>query len=417
MKSVLFALCLTVMAPLVMPSQAKVVEAPPAVRQAEASVETAVEAVVPGPEISAPSALLMEASTGQVIYEKNADEKRSPASITKIMTLILIFDAIDSGKIKLTDEVVTSAYAKSMGGSQVFLEEGEIQTVETLIKCIVIASGNDASVAMAEFVAGTEDEFVRKMNERAAGLGMTGTHFVDCCGLTDSPEHLTTARDIAIMSRELITKYPQVQNYSTIWMENITHVTKQGTKEFGLSNTNKLLKMATNFRVTGLKTGSTSTAKYCLSATAEKDGVHLIAAVMAAPDFKARFADAQTLLNYGYANCKLYEDTEMPQLAMMQVSDGVREEVPLKYAGGFSYLSLSGEDFGAIEKKLLLPESIDAPVEPGMKAGVIRYELNGKALGEVDILTDGSVRKAGYPDYLKKAGHAWMMGKMCESGT
>ena len=416
MKSVLFALCLTVMAPLVMPSQAKVVEAPPAVRQAEASVETAVEAAVPGPEISAPSALLMEASTGQVIYEKNADEKRSPASITKIMTLILIFDAIDSGKIKLTDEVVTSAYAKSMGGSQVFLEEGEIQTVETLIKCIVIASGNDASVAMAEFVAGTEDEFVRKMNERAAGLGMTGTHFVDCCGLTDSPEHLTTARDIAIMSRELITKYPQVQNYSTIWMENITHVTKQGTKEFGLSNTNKLLKMATNFRVTGLKTGSTSTAKYCLSATAEKDGVHLIAAVMAAPDFKARFADAQTLLNYGYANCKLYEDTEMPQLAMMQVSDGVREEVPLKYAGGFSYLSLSGEDFGAIEKKLLLPESIDAPVEPGMKAGVIRYELNGKALGEVDILTDGSVRKAGYPDYLKKAGRAWMMGKMCESG-
>lgn len=417
MKSVLFALCLTVMAPLVMPSQAKVVEAPPAVRQAEASVETAVEAAVPGPEISAPSVLLMEASTGQVIYEKNADEKRSPASITKIMTLILIFDAIDSGKIKLTDEVVTSAYAKSMGGSQVFLEEGEIQTVETLIKCIVIASGNDASVAMAEFVAGTEDEFVRKMNERAAGLGMTGTHFVDCCGLTDSPEHLTTARDIAIMSRELITKYPQVQNYSTIWMENITHVTKQGTKEFGLSNTNKLLKMATNFRVTGLKTGSTSTAKYCLSATAEKDGVHLIAAIMAAPDFKARFADAQTLLNYGYANCKLYEDTEMPQLAMMPVSDGVREEVPLKYAGGFSYLSLSGEDFGAIEKKLLLPESIDAPVEPGMKAGVIRYELNGKALGEVDILTDGSVRKAGYPDYLKKAGRAWMMGKMCESGT
>ena len=417
MKSVLFALCLTVMAPLVMPSQAKVVEAPPAVRQAEASVETAVEAAVPGPELSAPSALLMEASTGQVIYEKNADEKRSPASITKIMTLILIFDAIDSGKIKLTDEVVTSAYAKSMGGSQVFLEEGEIQTVETLIKCIVIASGNDASVAMAEFVAGTEDEFVRKMNERAAGLGMTGTHFVDCCGLTDSPEHLTTARDIAIMSRELITKYPQVQNYSTIWMENITHVTKQGTKEFGLSNTNKLLKMATNFRVTGLKTGSTSTAKYCLSATAEKDGVHLIAAIMAAPDFKARFADAQTLLNYGYANCKLYEDTEMPQLAMMPVSDGVREEVPLKYAGGFSYLSLSGEDFGAIEKKLLLPESIDAPVEPGMKAGVIRYELNGKALGEVDILTDGSVRKAGYPDYLKKAGRAWMMGKMCESGT
>ena len=207
----------------------------------------------PSLQILAPGAVLMEASTGQIIYEKNADERRSPASITKIMTLILIFDAIDAGKIRLGDEVVTSAHAKSMGGSQVFLEEGEIQTVETLIKCIVIASGNDASVAMAEYISGSEAAFVQSMNERAKGLGMTGTHFVDCCGLTESPEHLTTARDIAVMSRELITKYPQIHNYSTIWMENITHVTKQGSREFGLSNTNRLLKMATNYRVTGLK--------------------------------------------------------------------------------------------------------------------------------------------------------------------
>lgn len=377
---------------------------------AETSTDEAapVDAVA-GPEITAPSALLMEASTGQVIYEKNADEKRSPASVTKVMTLILIFDAIDSGKIKMTDEVVTSAHAKSMGGSQVFLEEGEIQTVETLIKCIVIASGNDASVAMAEYIAGTEDEFVRMMNERAAGLGMANTHFVDCCGLTESPEHLTTARDIALMSRELINKYPQIHNYSTIWMENITHVTKQGTKEFGLSNTNKLLKMATNFKVTGLKTGSTSIAKYCLSATAEKDGVRLIATIMAAPDFKARFADAQTLLNYGYANCKLYEDTEMPELPRMEVTDGVEDTVPLKYGGGFSYLSLSGEDFTAVEKKLMIPEALEAPVEPGERAGVLRYELNGKALGEVDILTDGTVKKAGYRDYLGKLKRAWLM--------
>lgn len=364
---------------------------------------------ITGPEIAAPSALLMEASTGQVIYEKNADEKRRPASITKIMTLILIFDAIDSGKIKMTDEVVTSAYAKSMGGSQVFLEEGEIQTVETLIKCIVVASGNDASVAMAEYIAGTEPEFVRMMNERAAGLGMAGTHFEDCCGLTESESHLTTARDIAVMSRELITKYPQIHNYSTIWMENITHMTKQGTKEFGLSNTNKLLKMATNFRVTGLKTGSTSLAKYCLSATAEKDGVRLIAAIMAAPDYKARFADAQTLLNYGYANCKLYEDQEMLPLPQMPVSDGVEDTVPLRYEGGFSYLGLNGEDFGAVEKELMLPEQMEAPVEPGMKAGVLRYQLGGKTLGEVQILTDGEVKKAGYLDYLAKLRHAWMM--------
>ena len=360
-------------------------------------------------QIAAPSAVLMEASTGQVIYEKNPDEPRSPASITKIMTLILIFDAIDSGKIRMTDEVVTSAYAKSMGGSQVFLEEGEIQTVETMIKCIVIVSGNDASVAMAEYIAGTEAEFVRMMNERAAGLDMTGTHFEDCCGLTDSPTHVSTARDVALMSRELITKYPQIHTYSTIWMENITHVTKQGTKEFGLSNTNKLLKMATNFRVTGLKTGSTSTAKYCLSATAEKDGVRLIASIMAAPDYKARFADAQVLLNYGYASCRLYEDTDMPLLSDMPVLDGVEELVPLRYQERFSYLSLSGEDFQAIEKKLMLPENLSAPVEPGEKAGVLRYELNGKVLGEVEILTDGAVKKAGYADYLKKLKRAWMI--------
>ena len=354
-----------------------------------------------GPSIQAPSALLMEASTGQVIYEKDADTKRSPASITKIMTLILIFDALDSGKIKMTDEVVTSAHAKSMGGSQVFLEEGETQTVETMIKCIVVASGNDASVAMAEYIAGTEEEFVKMMNERAAGLGMTNTHFEDCCGLTESPDHVTTARDIALMSRELINKYPQIHNYSTIWMENITHVTKQGTKEFGLSNTNKLLKMATNFTVTGLKTGSTSIAKYCLSATAEKDGVRLIAAIMAAPDFKTRFADAQTLLNYGYANCRLYEDKEMLPLPELAVDNGVTDSVPLKYGGTFSYLSLNGEDLAAIEKELVLPESIAAPVEEGQSAGVIQYSLAGKKLGEVPVLTAGAVKEAGFLDYFK----------------
>ena len=359
-------------------------------------------------QIAAPSAVLMEASTGQIIYEKGADEKRSPASVTKVMTLILIFDALQSGKINLTDEVVTSAHAKSMGGSQVFLEEGEKQTVETLIKCIVIASGNDASVAMAEYIGGTEEEFVRMMNERAAGLGMANTHFVDCCGLTESPDHLTTARDIAIMSRELINKYPQIHNYSTIWMENITHVTKQGTKEFGLSNTNKLLKMATNFTVTGLKTGSTSLAKYCLSATAEKDGVRLIAVVMAAPDFKARFADAQTMLNYGYANCRLYEDKEMLPLPQMAVTGGVADQVPLYYEGSFSYLSLSGEDLDQVEKNLVLEESLPAPVTKGQTAGVITYTLGGKKLGEVRVLAAADVEEAGYMDYLKKLAGAWL---------
>ena len=362
-----------------------------------------------GPVIQAPSAILMEASTGTVIYEKNADEARNPASVTKIMTLLLTFDALKAGKIKLTDQVVTSAHAKSMGGSQVFLEEGEVQTVETLIKCIVIASGNDASVAMAEHIAGDEASFVKMMNERARGLGMEHANFEDCCGLTDSSTHAMSARDIALMSRELITKYPEIFQYSTIWMENITHITKQGTKEFGLSNTNKLLKMATNFTVTGLKTGSTSLAKYCLSATAEKDGVRLIAVIMAAPDYKARFADAQILLNYGYANCRLYEDREMPLLQAMEVTDGVESSVPLQYAGDFSYLGLGGEDFSSIEKKLLLPETLQAPVTKGEKAGVLRYELDGKALGEVDILTAGDVEQAGFSDYLLAVFRVWSL--------
>lgn len=376
--------------------------------QAEAGNGAASQTAI---QISAPSAVLMEASTGQIIYEKGADDKRSPASVTKVMTLILIFDALAEGKIQLSDEVVTSAHAKSMGGSQVFLEEGETQTVETLIKCIVIASGNDASVAMAEYISGTEEAFVQQMNKRAEGLGMTGTHFVDCCGLTEDPSHVTTARDIALMSRELINQYPQIHNYSTIWMENITHVTKQGTKEFGLSNTNKLLRMATNFQVTGLKTGSTSLAKYCLSATAEKDGVRLIASIMAAPDFKARFSDAQTLLNYGYANCKLYEDKEGITLPEIPVEGGIKSGAGLALDGTFSYLSLKGEDLSSVEKKLVLSESLPAPVEPGQKAGVLEYLLNGEKIGAVDVVTAEAVREAQYGDYLKWMIKIWRLEK------
>ena len=256
--------------------------------------------------LASPSAILMEASTGTVLFEKNPDEIRSPASITKIMTLILTFEAIEKGRIKLEDEVSTSAYAKSMGGSQVFLEEGEIQTVDTLIKCITVASGNDASVAMAEFIAGSESEFVNLMNEKAAALGMNNTHFIDCCGLSSDAQHHTTARDVAIMSRELITKYPDIYNYTKIWMEDITHVTRQGTKNFTLSSTNKLLKQYQ--WTTGLKTGSTNQAKYCFSATANKDGIDLIAVVMGAPDFKIRFSEARSLLEYGFAITKLYVD-------------------------------------------------------------------------------------------------------------
>ena len=368
-----------------------------------ATMPMAIEAsVVPGPAIEAPSALLMEASTGTVIFEKHADEPRNPASVTKIMTLILIFDALQRGDIQLTDEVVTSAYAKSMGGSQVFLEEGEIQTVETLIKCIVIASGNDASVAMAEFIGGDEGTFVRMMNERAAGLGMEHTTFVDCCGLTEDPAHVTTARDIAIMSRELITKYPQISNYATIWMENITHVTKQGTKEFGLSNTNRLLKMATNFQVTGLKTGSTSLAKYCLAATAKKDGIELIASIMAAPDYKTRFNDAVALLNYGFGSIKLYRDTEPPQLEPMIVHGGVMDSVGMKYQEEFTYLGLRGEDFSHVEKEVQLEELVEAPVREGDVLGYLVYRIEGEEIGRIQILAAEDIEKAGFFDYWKK---------------
>ena len=222
-----------------------------------------------GIDVSAPSAILIESSTGQVIYEKDADSIRPPASVTKIMTLLLIFDALSEGQIKLEDEVTTSEYAASMGGSQVFLEAGEVQTVDTMIKCISVASANDACVAMAEHICGNEEEFVAQMNERAKGLGMENTCFVNCNGL-DADGHETTARDIALMSRELITKYPKIRDYCMIWMENITHTTKKGTSEFGLTNTNKLIRQYQY--ATGLKTGSTSKAKFCVSATAEKDG-------------------------------------------------------------------------------------------------------------------------------------------------
>lgn len=350
--------------------------------------------------LTAVSALLMEASTGTVVYEKNADQALSPASITKIMTLILIFDALESGNIRLEDEVTVSAYAKSMGGSQVYLEEGEKQTVETMIKCIVIASGNDASVAMAEHLAGSETEFVRQMNERAQGLGMTQTKFEDCCGLTDSPTHVTSARDVAIMSRELITRYPQIHQYSSIWMENITHNTAQGSSEFGLANTNKLLKQYEGCN--GLKTGSTSLAKYCVSATATRNGVTLISVIMAAQDYKIRFSEAATLLNYGFASCKLYSDENPESLPLLPVENGVREQIALRYGEPFSYLSTSGEDFSAITKEWVYHEPVKAPVAEGDVIGSLVYTLNGKEIGRVEIQAAESVEEAGYFDYWKK---------------
>lgn len=355
--------------------------------------------------LTCPSAILMEASTKSVIYEKAPDERRSPASITKIMTAILIFDAIEAGKISLEDEVVTSAYAKSMGGSQVYLEEGEKQTVDTLIKCIMVSSGNDASVAMAEYIAGSESSFVQMMNERAASLGMENTHFEDCCGLTDSDNHYTTARDIALMAQELITRYPQIKSYTTIWMENITHVTMQGSKEFGLANTNKLLKQYPY--TTGLKTGSTNKAKYCVCATANKDGVELIAVIMGCPNYKDRFTEAQSLLQFGYTTCKLYQDENPPELMPILVKRGIDKQVPAVYKEKFSWPFVSGEDFSNMEKMLTTNE-LTAPIEKGEQIGTVMYRLNGKELGSIGIYAGESVREAKFFDYLLNIVLQWM---------
>lgn len=366
----------------------------------EQVVETTGDSAEVSLDVSAPSVLLMEASTGTVIYEKNSHDIRHPASITKIMTLILIFDALKSGQISLDDTVTVSEYAASMGGSQVFLEPGETQTVDTMIKCISVASANDACVAMAEHLCGSESEFVRQMNERAKGLGMNDTSFVNCCGL-DTDGHMTSAYDVALMSRELITKHPEIHNYCTIWMENITHTTAKGTTEFGLTNTNKLIRQYEY--ATGLKTGSTNLAKYCVSATAKKDDMELIAVVMAAPDHKIRFADATTLLNYGFGKCHVYSDANEDKLSSLAIEKGTADFAGLTYAQPFSYISTDGSDLTGVKKTLDLPKTATAPVKKGDVAGKAVYTLNGKEIGHVDILYTDNVAAATYKDYFMRA--------------
>lgn len=349
-------------------------------------------------EVTSPAAILIEASTGEVIFEKNADERRSPASITKIMTLLLTFEALEEGKVKLEDEVLVSEHASGMGGSQVYLAEGEKQTLDTMIKCIVISSGNDASVAVAEHIAGSEDAFVDLMNKRAEELGMENTHFEDCCGLSDSDNHYVSARDVAIMSRELIVEHPDIYHYTMIWMENITHVTRQGSSLFTLSSTNKLLKQYPY--TTGLKTGSTSKAKFCVSATARKDDMDMIAVVMGADEGKVRFNEAKALLSYGFNVSNVYIDVHKEMLPPLILEGALQDTVALTYSEEFRYLDTKGNDLSKVEKSVQLPELAQAPIEKGAKAGEVVYSLNGKVLGSVDILFAESVKKAEYKDYL-----------------
>lgn len=362
---------------------------------------TVMSVIVPvkaeGLEIEAPCAILTEASTGRVIYEKNADESLHPASITKIMTLLIIFDAIEDGSISPEDTVTVSEHAASMGGSQVFLEPGETQTVETMIKCIAIASANDACVAMAEHISGSEDAFVQSMNERAEALGMNNTHFVNCCGL-DADGHMTTARDVAIMSRELITAHPAIHDYSCIWMDTITHVTRRGESEFVLNNTNKLLKQYE--WATGLKTGSTSLAKFCLSATARRNDIELISVIMASPSGKTRVSDSIALLNYGYGICSLYHDNNMPSIDVIPIKGGIRSDISVEYSSQMNYLFTDKYDASLIESHAEYLEDLEAPVQKGDVIGQLTYTYDGKFMDSIDIIASESIKKAGYGDYI-----------------
>lgn len=360
-------------------------------------------------DISSVSAVLIEGSTGTVIYDKNKDEKLRPASITKVMTLLLIFEAIDSGQIKLTDQVSVSEHAASMGGSQVYLEPNETQDVDTMLKCISIASANDACVAMAEYIAGSEEEFVARMNKRAQELGMKNTHFVNCCGL-DVDNHYSSAYDVALMSRELITKHPEISKYSTVWMDTFVHTTKKGKTEFGLTNTNKLIKSFNG--ITGLKTGSTGLAKYCLSATATRNNLDLIAVVMAAPETKIRFKEAAKLLNYGFANYSVYEDeTKDTDITLVRVVKGVTDKVQGKANNKFSYLCTKGKSPADIRKEVVLYEEVKAPVNKNDKIGDINYYMKDQKIGSIDITAADSIEKAGYKDCFIKILKRYFLSK------
>lgn len=352
------------------------------------------------PEITSRAGIIMESSSGTVIYEKNAHEVLPPASITKVMTLLLIYEAMEDGRITPDTIVTTSEHAANMGGSQVYLETGEQQTVDTLIKCICISSANDACVAMAEHLSGTEEAFVDEMNKKAKELGMNDTHFVNCCGL-DADGHVSSAYDIALMSRELMTRFPEIQKYTTTWMDSMIHTTKNGSTEFGLTNTNKLLRQYEG--ITGLKTGSTSKALYCLSATATRNNIDMIAVILAAPDTKTRFREASTLLSYGFSKCKLYLDThEDLEPVIVPVEKSMKKELELIPKEEFRYIFINGESPDSISEKIVLYESVTAPVEEGEELGMIVYKIGEEEIGHIPLVSKEKIEKANYLDYIKE---------------
>ena len=335
--------------------------------------------------LSAPSAILMEKQTGRVLYEKNADERLSPASVTKVMTLLLIVEDLEAGRISPEDTVTASARAASFGGSCVYLEQGEQMSVDDMLKCVAVVSANDCAVAMAEHLCGTEALFVQRMNRRAEELGLRNTHFTNCTGLFEDNEHYTSARDVAIMSRELI-RHERIKDYSTIWMDSI-----RGGR-FELTNTNKLVHWYEG--CTGLKTGFTSQAMYCLSATAERNGLEYIAVVMHAETIDKRNADATTLLNYGFANYMLCPLGKSGQTLTLPVELGAQERVTLRAEGGdYALVPRSGAQ---PEYSVSLPARVEAPVAEGQKLGTLTVRMGGETVAELPLRAAEAVPRLGF---------------------
>lgn len=355
------------------------------------------------PALTSKSSILMETSTGQILYENNAEEAMPPASVTKIMTLLLIFEAQKEGKFQWDDMITVSEYAASMGGSQVFLEPEEQQTAKDMVKCIAVASANDASVAMAEFIGGSEEGFVAMMNEKAKELGMKNTVFKNACGL-DVEGHVTSAKDIAIMSRTLITKFPEVTEFTTIWMDKIIHKTRKGESEFGLANTNKLIKWYSG--ATGLKTGSTSAAKFCLSGTAKRNDTELIAVVMAAPDPKTRFQEVMKMLDWGFANFEVKKIVSQGEdMGNIMTEKGEKESVKIICENDINILVPKGE--GEIKKDTQIYESLKAPFEKGKKAGEIVVYVNGEEKGRSNIVASEGCEKISLVKMIEKIMALW----------
>ena len=328
------------------------------------------------------AALLMEKTTGQILYAQNEHDALPPASVTKIMTVLLTMEAIGSGRIALDDMVTVSAYAAGMGGSQVFLAEGEQMSVDDLLKAVCVSSGNDAAVALAEHVAGVTELFVEQMNNRARELGMKDTHFVNCTGLT-AEGHVTSAHDIALMSRELLLHHPEVRSYTTIWMDTL----RNGT--FGLSNTNKLIRFYDG--ATGLKTGFTQEAGYCISATAERDGMELIAVIMKGNTSDSRNADAKTLLNYGFSTYALVDVQPEEPLPALPVTLGAADTVALTLPEEGRTVLLEKSRSGGLTQTVELPEAVPAPLQAGDTVGTLTVSREGETLLTVPIVAAETV--------------------------